>query len=169
MASNRNNAIASILFVFFGGPGITLVYLPLWITRFSIPAHEPLWQIAAAAALVALGLVPLFESVVRFVHVGRGTLVPTAPTERLVVSGIYRYVRNPMYAGVITSIAGEVLLFGSREMVIYLISVSLAIHLFVCFYEEPTLTRRHPADYPIYKRNVPRWLPRRTPWSGIRQ
>ena len=169
MASNRSNAIVSILFVLFGGPGITLVYLPFWITRFRIPAREPLWQIGIAAALIAVGLVPLFESVVRFVRVGRGTLVPTAPTKRLVVSGLYRYVRNPMYVGVLTSIAGEVLLFGSRDMVIYLLSVGLLIHLFVCFYEEPVLTRRHPADYPVYTLNVPRWLPRRRPWSGIQQ
>jgi protein-S-isoprenylcysteine O-methyltransferase Ste14 len=167
MTSNRGNAIASILFVVFGGPGIILVYLPLGITRFRIPPREPLWQIGIAAALIAVGLVPLFESIVRFVRVGRGTLVPTAPTERLVVGGLYRYVRNPMYVGVITGVAGEALLFGSRDMVIYLLSVGLLIHIFVCFYEEPTLTRRHPADYPRYKRNVPRWLPRRTPWDGI--
>jgi protein-S-isoprenylcysteine O-methyltransferase Ste14 len=167
MASTRGNAVVSILFVLFGGPGITLVYLPLWITRFRIPAQEPLWHIGIAAALIALGLVPLFESIVRFVRVGRGTLVPAVPAERLVVSGLYRYVRNPMYVGVLTSLAGEALLFGSRDMVIYLLSVGLLIHFFVFFYEEPVLARRHPADYPVYKRNVSRWLPRRAPWNGI--
>lgn len=77
MATIRRSMIVSILFAVFGGPGIVLVYLPLWITRFRIPAGEPWWQMALAAALAIAGIVPLLESVGRFIFAGRGTLMPT--------------------------------------------------------------------------------------------
>jgi protein-S-isoprenylcysteine O-methyltransferase Ste14 len=169
MASFRRSVIVSILFAVFGGPGIVLVYLPFWITRFRIPAGEPLWQLALAAALVLTGIVPLMESVGRFVVVGRGTLMPTVPTEHLVVSGFYRHVRNPMYVGVLVALAGEAVLFQQRAMLLYLAIAWLVIHLFVCFYEEPTLTRRYADEYRAYKRHVPRWLPRLTAWQDGKQ
>ncbi|HZP04237.1 MAG TPA: isoprenylcysteine carboxylmethyltransferase family protein [Terracidiphilus sp.] len=165
MPARRRNVLISVSFVVFGGPGFLLVYIPYWLTRFRIPPDEPLWQICLAAMLVLVGLVPLFESIIRFIRIGRGTLVPTAPTEHLVVSGLYRHVRNPMYLGVGTSLAGESILFASRNMVTLLVGAWLCMHLFVRFYEEPTLTRRHPEEYPAYKRHVPRWLPRFTPWK----
>lgn len=167
MRSQGRNTLISALFVLFGGPGFVLVYVPFAITRFHIPAHEPLWQSAVACALVLLGLIPLFESIVRFVRVGRGTLAPTAPTERLVVNGLYRYVRNPMYVGVTVSLIGEALLFRSDGLLIFLAAGCLAMHLFVCLYEEPALTRRFPEQYPDYQSGVPRWLPRFTPWRGL--
>jgi protein-S-isoprenylcysteine O-methyltransferase Ste14 len=166
MATIRRSVVVSILFVVFGGPGILLVYLPLWITRFRVPEGEPAWQVLLASVLMLLGLAPLFESIVRFIHVGGGTLVPTTPTEHLVVSGLYRYVRNPMYTGVFTVLVGEVLLFESRALAECAVLVWLGMHLFVCFYEEPTLTRRYGGEYLVYERNVPRWLPRLTPWKG---
>ena len=164
MASLRRNVIVSILFTVFGGPGIVLVYLPFWFTRFRVPAGEAWWQIALAAALIAAGVAPLFESARRFIYAGRGTLVPTAPTEHLVVSGFYRHVRNPMYVGVLVALAGEAVLFERRNLIVYLAIVWLATHLFVYFYEEPTLTRRYGDEYLRFKRNVPRWLPRLKPW-----
>jgi protein-S-isoprenylcysteine O-methyltransferase Ste14 len=166
MASDRRNVIVSILFVVFGGPGIILLYLPLWITRFRIPAGEPVWQMLIAGALIVAGLAPLLESILRFIFVGRGTLVPTQATEHLVVSGLYRYVRNPMYVGVLSVLAGEALLFWNRSLVIEALWVCLFFTLFVLLYEEPTLVRRYPEEYPRYKTHVPRWLPRLTPWSG---
>ena len=153
MAPFRRNVIVSILFTIFCGPGIVLVYLPLWLTRFRVPAAEPRWQIALAGVLIAAGVAPLVESARRFIYAGRGTLVPTAPTEHLVVSGFYRFVRNPMYVGVLIALAGEVLLW-------------LGFHLFVSLYEEPTLTRRYGDEYLRFKQNVPRWLPRLTAWKG---
>jgi protein-S-isoprenylcysteine O-methyltransferase Ste14 len=166
MATIRRSVIVSILFAVFGGPGFVLVYLPFWITRFRIPAGEPWWQMALAAALGIAGIAPLMESVGRFIFAGRGTLMPTVPTEHLVVSGFYRRVRNPMYVGVMLALVGEAILFESRTMVVYVAVVSLVIHVFICFYEEPTLTRRYGEEYLRYKRNVPRWLPRLTPWNG---
>jgi protein-S-isoprenylcysteine O-methyltransferase Ste14 len=166
MASSRRNIVVSILFTIFGGPGIVLVYLPLWITRFRVPADEPWWQIVLAGVLITAGLTPMLESILRFIYAGHGTLMPTAPTEHLVVSGFYRYVRNPMYTGVLFALAGELILFERRSLAIYAAMVWLVVHLFVCFYEEPTLTRRYGDEYLQFKQSVPRWLPRLKPWQG---
>jgi protein-S-isoprenylcysteine O-methyltransferase Ste14 len=166
MASTRRSVVVSLLFIVFGGPGFVLVYIPFWITRFRIPVGEPVWQILLAAALIAAGSVPAFESMKRFVFVGRGTMVPTVPTERLVVSGFYRRVRNPMYTGLLVVLAGEAILFASRDLVVYIGAVWLATHVFVCLYEEPTLTRRYGVEYLRFKKHVPRWIPRLTPWRG---
>ncbi len=166
MASQRRNVIVSILFVVFGGPGFLLLYLPLWITRFRVPAGEPLGQVFVSGVLIVAGLTPLLESILRFIFVGRGTLVPTQSTQHLVVSGLYRYVRNPMYVGVMAVLAGEALLFWNRGIVIEAISVCVGSNLFVLFYEEPTLVRSYPEEYPRYKSHVPRWVPRLTPWNG---
>jgi protein-S-isoprenylcysteine O-methyltransferase Ste14 len=166
MSSHRRNIAISILFTVFGGPGILLLYLPLWFTHLRIPTGEPVWGKLLAGALIVTGLAPLLESIVRFIHVGRGTLAPTEATEHLVVSGLYRHVRNPMYLGVLAVLAGEACLFWSRGLAIEAAAVCLGIHLFVHLYEEPTLARRYPEEYPRYKSHVPRWLPRLKPWNG---
>jgi protein-S-isoprenylcysteine O-methyltransferase Ste14 len=119
-----------------------------------------------AVALIAAGTIPLMESIWRFVQVGRGTLMPAVPTEHLVVSGLYRFVRNPMYVGVLTALAGETLLLEQRCMVIYWLVVAAIMHLFVVFYEEGTLARRYGEEFSEFKKMVPRWLPRLTPWKG---
>ena len=137
-----------------------LVYLPLAITRFRVAAHEPAWQRLVAAAIIVVGLIPLLESVVRFVRIGRGTLMPQVPTEELVISGLYRYVRNPMYVGDLTVLAGEALLFRSWRMVGYAVFVCAVLNAFIRRYEEPTLTRRHGDAYVDYCGRVRRWLPR---------
>jgi protein-S-isoprenylcysteine O-methyltransferase Ste14 len=131
-----------------------------------MPLHPPPAQTIAAILLIVLGLIPLLESIIRFVVKGRGTLMPAVPTERLVVSGLYRYVRNPMYIGVITTLAGEALLFRSRHMLEYALVVWAIMHLFVCLYEEPRLTHTYPDSYRTYRNNVPRWFPRLSPWRG---
>ncbi|KAA6460217.1 isoprenylcysteine carboxyl methyltransferase [Acidobacteria bacterium AB60] len=163
MASFRRNLIASILFTLLGGPGLLLVILPWSFTHFRIvpgPNEVIGWL------LIGLGVIPLLESISRFVVVGRGSLVPTVPTENLVVSGLYRFVRNPMYVGVGMGLAGEALLFWSTSIVIEL-AVSVAImDIFVRFYEEPKLTRTYGESYRRYRRNVRRWVPRLTPWRG---
>jgi protein-S-isoprenylcysteine O-methyltransferase Ste14 len=166
MVSQRRNIAISALFTIFGGPGIILVLLPFWITRFRIPAGEPRWQLLLFGAGMSVGLAPVLESIARFVLVGRGTLFPTTPPEHLVVSGFYRYVRNPMYVGVLTALAGEAILFMSRGLVIEEILVWLGFDLFIRLHEEPFLSRRYPSEFPKYKRSVPRWVPRLTPWDG---
>ena len=166
MSSHRRNIAVSALFTLFGGPGIVLFFLPLWMTRFRIPVGEPRWQLLLGSGLIAVGLTPGLESVVRFVFVGRGTLLPTTPPENLVVSGFYRYVRNPMYVGVLVALAGEGILFWSRGLLVEEVLAFIGFNLFVRLHEEPFLARRHPQEYPLYKSHVPRWLPRLTPWTG---
>jgi protein-S-isoprenylcysteine O-methyltransferase Ste14 len=94
----------------------------------------------------------------------RGTPAPVAPTETLVVTGVYRFVRNPMYLSVLTIILGQALLFGSWGLVIYAVIVFAAVVAFVKAYEEPTLTDRYGEQYLDYRRNVRGWWPRLTPW-----
>ncbi|WP_263355950.1 methyltransferase family protein [Acidicapsa ligni] len=160
MASFKRSVLVSVLFTLFGGPGIILVYLPWVITRFRVPALLTEWQRVVAAALIVAGLLPLLDSIVRFVRVGRGTLMPNVPTERLVVTGLYRYVRNPMYVGDLMVLAGEALLFQSLWMVGYAVFVWAVLEVFIRRYEEPTLRRRHGAEYVDYCGRVRRWWPR---------
>jgi protein-S-isoprenylcysteine O-methyltransferase Ste14 len=166
MSSLRRNIAVSVLFILLGGPAILLVYLPYWLTRFRIPADEPRWQLLLAGALIGAGFAQMLESAARFIRVGKGALVPTSATEHLVVSGAYRYVRNPMYAGVMVSMAGESIALRNGGVAAELALAMIGFHLFVCFYEEPTLKKRYGEEYAKYKRNVPRWLPRLTPWLG---
>ena len=85
------------------------------------------------------------------------------------VTGAYRFVRNPMYLAVLTIILGQALLFGSWGLVLYAVIVLAAVVAFVKGYEEPTLTRTYGEQYLDYRRNVPGWWPRLTPWRGRRQ
>jgi protein-S-isoprenylcysteine O-methyltransferase Ste14 len=163
MASLRHSIVATVLFTLFGGPGILLVALPWWFTRLRV-VHG--WNETTGWVLIAVGLFPLLESIGRFVVIGRGTLLPTVPTERLVVSGFYRFVRNPMYVGVGLALAGEALLFWSSRIVIELSVAAALMDIFVRFYEEPKLRRTFGEAYRRYHRNVGRWFPRITPWTG---
>ena len=116
------------------------------------------------AVLVAVSVAALIECFGRFSLVGRGTPAPVLPTESLVVSGLYRFTRNPMYVAVVAAIAGQGLILGSRGLLGYAAVVWLAFHAFVLGYEEPTLRRRF-RDYEAYSRHVPRWIPRLSPWT----
>jgi protein-S-isoprenylcysteine O-methyltransferase Ste14 len=155
--------VVSILFTLFGGPGLVLIFVPYWITRFRFPTGQQPWWTMLACAVIAGGVIPLLDSIRRFVQDGRGTLMPTVPTERLVVTGLYRYVRNPMYAGVLTTIFGEALLFENKWMLVHAAAVWLLIDLFIRRYEEPTLLRRHGKEYAQYCEQVKRWWPRMSP------
>jgi protein-S-isoprenylcysteine O-methyltransferase Ste14 len=160
---SAKNVLVTVVFVALGPPGWVAVYLPAWMTRWQVPQEAWGWRILAVM-LIAAGLVPLGESIVRFVRVGWGTLAPVVPTERLVVGGFYRYVRNPMYLGVLMLIAGQGVLFWSSSLWEYLGVVAIAFHLFVLVYEEPTLRRKYGEDYEEFCRHVPRWVPRLRAW-----
>ncbi len=114
---------------------------------------------------VLAGAPLLLEAVWRFVRHGRGTPAPWMPTEHLVVTGLYRYVRNPMYLGVVAMIAGQGLFFASVPVLCYAAIVVGCFVAFVHFYEEPTLRRRYGEQYANYCRHVRRWVPRRTAWD----
>jgi protein-S-isoprenylcysteine O-methyltransferase Ste14 len=118
------------------------------------------------AALVLAGVPVLGTTIVRFVRQGRGIPTPVLPARHLVVTGLYRYVRNPMYIAVLSVIVGQGLLFGSGPVLRYALVVAAGFHLFVLLHEEPSLRRRFGAEYEAYCRAVRRWRPRLTPWTG---
>lgn len=152
-------------------PGTALVLVPAWLLSASDSeetatsvwrASDPLFWCALLLLLAGLGL--LASTISLFFRRGRGTLAPWDPPEHLVITGPYRYVRNPMITGVVTALAGEALLFESNPvgawcLVFFAIS---AVHFPLV--EEPGLRHRFGEEYSQYCANVPRWLPRLTPW-----
>jgi protein-S-isoprenylcysteine O-methyltransferase Ste14 len=155
-------------FCFLLAPGVVAGLVPRWISHWQIKA--PLLGIAAfrviGATLIVLGVPMLLDSFARFAVQGLGTPAPVFPTKHLVVTGLYRHVRNPMYVGVIALIAGQGLLFGNLRVLEYGALVWLAFYLFVLSYEEPKLRRTFGDEYREFCRNVPRWLPQLKPWKG---
>ncbi|MFD1212947.1 methyltransferase family protein, partial [Arthrobacter sp. GCM10027362] len=116
------------------------------------------------AVLTAAGAAVVADSFVRFAAEGTGTPAPVAPAKYLVVTGPYRYVRNPIYLGVAAAIAGQSLLLGQRKLLGYGMLVLVPAAVFVRIYEEPELLRTFGEEYGEYRRNVPAWIPRPTPW-----
>lgn len=116
---------------------------------------------ALALAIAGLGLGVYLWCLWDFGAAGRGTPAPLDPPRALVVRGLYRYVRNPMYWGVLLVLAGQVLFFGSRPLLLYALAWSATVHLFVVFYEEPALARRFGGAYDQYRASVRRWVPGR--------
>jgi protein-S-isoprenylcysteine O-methyltransferase Ste14 len=116
--------------------------------------------------LICAGVALWLWTVRLFARVGRGTLAPWDPTRHLVVVGPYRHVRNPMIVAVLAVLVGETLVFGSLPMLIWTAAFFLTNHAFFLLHEEPGLERRFGDDYRAYRADVPRWLPRRSPWTG---
>jgi protein-S-isoprenylcysteine O-methyltransferase Ste14 len=162
---SRQSAAVGTLVFFFVAPGVVAGLIPYIITSWRSEATPAAYAIVRVfgAILVAGGLAMLIESFVRFAVEGRGTPAPPAPTAELVVRGAYRYVRNPMYVAVSGIIIGQVLLFANWGLLIYAAVIMLAFHLFVVFYEEPTLARTHGQSYEKYRAAVPRWMPHLPP------
>ena len=160
----RRAAIGSALF-FLAAPGVVVGLLPWWITRWEVrPAPMAVRVLGAVILVVALPV--LVSAFVRFVRDGLGTPAPVAPTERLVVSGAYRYVRNPMYVAVIGAVVGQALLLGQTALLGYAALVAFVVVSFVRLYEEPVLRRQFGDAYDAYRRAVPGWVPRLRPWSS---
>jgi protein-S-isoprenylcysteine O-methyltransferase Ste14 len=148
-----------------------LVYLPWAIGIFRwAPSSQPHWELFGIVPLAfgaCLGLYCIFA----FAWTGRGTPAPFDPPRTLVIQGVYRYARNPMYWGAFLILMGQWALFGvGWATLIYMACLVVLTHLFVCFYEEPTLRKKFGDDYNDYCRNVPRWFPRLKPWtqSGVK-
>ena len=142
-------------------PGFFAGYLP-WryfgLREAEISFENP-WSLVGVVGIV-LGVALLVACIWEFARRGRGTLSPADPPRTLVVQGLYRYVRNPMYLAVTTIVLGEVLLTNSRALFVYWVIWFAAVNLFVIGYEEPTLRRQFGASYDRYTREVRRWLPR---------
>jgi protein-S-isoprenylcysteine O-methyltransferase Ste14 len=154
-------AIGSIVFLAVA-PGVMAGVIPYWLTGWDAAGTIPTAQVALGAALVMTGVAVLLDAFGRFVVEGLGTPAPVAPTETLVVGGLYRYVRNPMYIAVATAIIGQAILLGRPGLLLYAAAFGLTVWSFVRFYEEPTLAARYGAEYEAYRRIVPGWWPRRS-------
>lgn len=146
-------------------PGFIAGLVPWWISHWRVEAPFfglPVFRFGGSL-LVALGLIGLLNSFARFALQGLGTPAPVFPTRHLVVAGLYRYVRNPMYVAVVMTILGQGLIFGNVNLMEYGGIVWLLFHLFVLLYEEPTLRATFGEEYELFCAEVPRWIPRLRP------
>jgi protein-S-isoprenylcysteine O-methyltransferase Ste14 len=147
-------------------PGTVAVFVPWWISRWQM--SSPLLGFfgfrVIGILLAACGAGVLIDSFARFALQGLGTPAPLMPTRHLVITGLYRYVRNPMYVGVFSMIIGQALIFGNLRLLWYGLAAGAAAGLFVLLYEEPTLRRTFGSEYDEFCANVPRWIPRIIPW-----
>jgi protein-S-isoprenylcysteine O-methyltransferase Ste14 len=152
--------IASAAF-FVVAPGTVVGLGPWLITRWEITGSGLPWRLlqAIGVVLIVAGLIPPAHAFVQFVKAG-GTPMPIAPTQRLVVTGFNRYVRNPMYLGLIVVMLGQALLFGSLALVLWAAAFWIITASFVRWYEEPTLVDEYDGEYEEYRRHVHAWLPR---------
>ncbi|MFI4949872.1 MAG: methyltransferase family protein [Caulobacterales bacterium] len=154
----------SAVFLFIA-PGTLAGYIPWAITDWRLVGAPPALM-ALGGLLIAGGLLLLLECFAQFALQGRGTPAPVAPPERLVVTGPYRRVRNPMYVAVVAMILGQAALFADVRLLVYALAVWLGFHAFVLLYEEPALRRAFPNDYAAFTSAVPRWRPRLRPWRA---
>lgn len=143
-------------------PGFVVGLVPWWISHWRV--GPPFLGLPAlrvlGGVLTAAGIAGLLDSFARFALQGIGTPAPVYPTRHLVVTGLYCYVRNPMYVAVILAIAGQAVLFGNWWLLIYAGIVWTVAHAFIVLYEEPTLTATFGDEYRRYRARVPRWIPR---------
>jgi len=144
-------------------PGVVAGLVPWWLTGWRMGAAFPAPVEITGTVLAAAGAAVLLTAFAQFAMQGRGTPAPSAPTEQLVVRGLYRYVRNPMYLAVLAVITGQALLLSRPVLLGYSAAVAAAFIAFVYGYEQPTLTRRYGAQYQAYQRTVPGWQPRLRP------
>jgi protein-S-isoprenylcysteine O-methyltransferase Ste14 len=157
-------AIGSAVF-FALAPGVVAGLVPWWLTGWRV--REPPYPVplrAVGVILLVAGALVLVHAFARFVVEGAGTPAPIAPPGHLVVGGLYRYVRNPMYLAVLAAIVGQALLLGQPVLFLYAAVVATAVVTFVYGYEQPVLTRTFGAEYEAYRRAVPGWWPRPRPW-----
>jgi protein-S-isoprenylcysteine O-methyltransferase Ste14 len=157
-------AAGSLLFLLIA-PGVVAGLIPWLLTGWD-STDPPLAVAILGVALIAAGVAVLLHAFARFVVEGIGTPAPVAPTEHLVVGGLYRYVRNPMYVAVAATIIGQAALLGRPGLLLYALAFMAAVAAFVHLYEEPVLSERFGAEYEAYRAGVPAWRPRLRPWSS---
>jgi len=164
-ATGKASAILGTALFLVAAPGVVAGVIPFWLSGWEQqPALLGLPPTRLGLLLIVAGIAVLLDSFARFALQGIGTPAPIAPTKHLVVTGLYRYVRNPMYLAVGATIVGQALYLGNVTLLIYGACFALAVHLFVRGYEEPTLHRTFGADYERFCAHVNRWWPRLHPW-----
>ncbi len=165
----RSTATVGSSAFFVVAPGVVAGLVPWLISGWQLPRPiSPLAIVrtAAGVVLLVLAVVVLVRAFARFVVEGGGTPAPVAPTERLVVGGDYRFVRNPMYLAVVTAVLGQAMIFGSLALLGYAIAVWAIMAAFVRWYEEPLLLERYGDEYQRYREAVWAWVPRLRPWQA---
>jgi len=165
----RISAIFGSALFFVLAPCTVAGLLPRWISGWQM--EPPFFGLSplriVGVVLILAGLPVLLDSFARFALEGLGTPAPVFPTRHLIVTGWYRYVRNPMYVAVVSIIVGQAMLLGSIHVLEYGAAVWLVAHLFVLLYEEPKMRSTFREDYREFYANVPRWIPRLTPWRTL--
>jgi len=162
-----SSAIAGSALFLVAAPGVVAGLVPWLLTdRYRMPLSTMPGAVLLGGILIAGAAGTLLHAFARFALEGLGTPAPVAPTEKLVIGGVYRHVRNPMYVAVLSIILGQALVFSSAAVLAYGLIAGAAMFFFVKSYEEPALARRYGAEYETYRRAVPGWLPRITPWRG---
>jgi protein-S-isoprenylcysteine O-methyltransferase Ste14 len=165
MTARRLSAAAGSILFFLLAPSVVAGVVPWSLTRWQASTNLHVWlplRIVGGAALL-VGIVVMVHAFVRFVTEGVGTPAPVAPTRHLVVGGLYRHVRNPMYVALQAAILGQALLLGRPVLLGYAALVWVATASFVHFYEEPTLLATYGDEYAAYRRAVRAWWPRLRP------
>jgi protein-S-isoprenylcysteine O-methyltransferase Ste14 len=157
-------AVGSLAFLLLA-PGVVAGVVPWLLTDWD-STDPPLAVRVAGIVLIAGGVAVLVQAFARFVVEGIGTPAPVAPTEHLVVGGLYRHVRNPMYVAVAATIVGQAALLGRPALLLYALAFMATVAAFVHLYEEPVLSERFGDEYERYRRGVPAWRPRLRPWKS---
>jgi len=162
---SKATAILGSALFFVVAPLVLAGYVPWWMTHWQFrPAFFGLELTRAIGLMLIIAGAPgVVDSFARFALQGLGTPAPIAPTQKLVVTGLYRYVRNPIYVGVVAVIFGQALLFADQRLLSYAALLWLFFHVWVLVIEEPTLKETFGAQYEDFRANVPRWVPRLTP------
>jgi protein-S-isoprenylcysteine O-methyltransferase Ste14 len=161
---SRARAAAGSLVFLVVAPGVTAGFIPWLLTGWD-STDPPLALAILGGALIAAGVAVLLHAFARFVVEGIGTPAPVAPPEHLVVGGLYRFVRNPMYVAVAATIVGQAALLGRPALLLYGLLFVISVAAFVRVYEEPVLSERFGAEYEAYRAGVPAWRPRLHPWQ----
>jgi protein-S-isoprenylcysteine O-methyltransferase Ste14 len=162
---NRAGAWVGTTVFLFVAPGVVAGLVPWWLTGW-VAGSTNVALVVVGWLLVVTGAAALLASFVRFAVEGRGTPAPVAPTDALVVGGLYRYVRNPMYLAVVAVILGQALILARPVLLGYAALVLATTATFVRVYEEPTLAERYGAEYDAYRAAVRGWWPRLHPWRS---
>ena len=157
-------------------PAVAAIAVPLTIVLssdsvevgFGLPAALAWLSVAGGAALVAAGLFLMYRTISLFARVGEGTLAPWDPPRHFVAEGPYRHVRNPMISGVMAILLGEALMLGSPALLVWFAAFVAVNAVWMPLVEEPGLVRRFGSDYEDYRRAVPPWVPRRSPYRSER-
>jgi len=144
-------------------PVTVLIIIP-WTIEYDITSDN-IFSLLAGILIMCLGMYLMTVTISSFIRIGKGTLAPWSPTKKLVITGLYSHVRNPMILGVLITLIGESITITSVKIFIWSVIFFIINNIYFTLFEEPNLERRFGEEYKEYKRNVPRWIPRLKPFQ----